>query len=85
MTLTHRRQPARKSLIIHDLSTRDAAARIGCSPAHLANVLAGRAHPSDLIKAGLPLLIGLPIECLLDAELLDGKYGARGGRKAARS
>ncbi len=82
MSLTFRRQKiARRQMVILDLTTRDVADGVGCTQAHLSNVLQGRAHPSELVRERLPLILGLPIAVLLDAELLEGEYsGRRGGR-----
>jgi transcriptional regulator with XRE-family HTH domain len=82
VALTHRRQPARRLLVSRDLTTREAADFIGCTTAHLANVLRGRAYPSVEVRAQLPVLLGLPIQVLFEQELLDGEYTGRRGYRA---
>jgi transcriptional regulator with XRE-family HTH domain len=82
VALTFKRQMARRHMIIRDLRTEDAAEFIGCTKAHLSNVLAGRSHPNDKVRDKLPELLGLPIEALLDPELLEGEYTGYHGFKA---
>lgn len=85
MALTFKRQMARRHMILRDIRTEDAAEFIGCTKAHIGNVLAGRAHPSEEVREKLPQLLGFPIEALLDAELLAGEYtGAHGFRAGSR-
>lgn len=83
MALTNRRQIARRHLVVNDLTTGEAADRIGCSKSHLGSVLAGRAHPSEKVREELPKLLGLPIEALLGAEPLEREYTGRRGIKPA--
>ena len=84
MALTFKRQPARKMLIVRDLTTQEAADFIGCTKAHLGNALRGRAHPSNLVRERLPLLIGLPLEALFDEATLAGEYTMPRGRRASK-
>lgn len=85
MSLTLRRQRiARRQMLIMDLTTRDVAQAIGCTRAHLQNVLQGRTHPSEAVREHLPRILGLPIETLLDAELLDQEYTSPRGRQARK-
>jgi hypothetical protein len=83
VALTYKRQMARRHMIIRDIRTEDAAAFVGCSKSHMLNVLAGRSHPNDKVRSKLPELLGLPIEALLDAELLAGEYTGPHGFKAS--
>ena len=83
MAMTTRRQVARRHLIVREISTQEAADFIGCHLSHLSNVLNGRSRPNDLVRERLPKLIGLPIEALLDADLLTGEYSGPHGRRRA--
>lgn len=80
MTLPFRRQRiARRQMTILELTTADLAERIGCRRSHLANVLSGRSYPSDLIRERMPIVLGLPIQVLLDEALLEGAYVGHNG------
>lgn len=80
MALPFKRQRiARRQMTILELTTDALAERIGCRRSHLANVLAGRSYPSELIRERMPLVLGLPIQVLLDAALLEGEYVGHNG------
>ncbi|WP_144800880.1 hypothetical protein [Curtobacterium sp. BH-2-1-1] len=83
MSLTRRRQSARRMLVVREITVVDAATFIGCSRSHLVNALRGRTHPNADVRAKLPELLGLPIEALFDEELLATDYAGPRGRKAA--
>lgn len=85
MALTNRRQRiARRQMAILELTTPQVAEKIGCTVAHLSNVLHGRAHPSNAVRKGLPKALGLPIEALLDPELLQTEYSGHRGARAQK-
>ena len=84
MALTRRRQPAKRFLVVHEISQREAAEFIGCRINHLRNALNGRSHPNESVRERLPILVGMPLEVLFDPEVLEDDYTGPRGRRAAK-
>ena len=84
MALTRRRQPAKRFLVVNEITQREAAEFIGCRVNHLRNALNGRSHPNESVREKLPILVGMPLEVLFEAEVLQDDYTGPRGRWAKR-
>lgn len=75
MALPHRRQQLAIFIKAWDLTVKKVAAQIDTDPIRLGNIVKGHAYPSpDEIEALSKVFDGLPIETMLDPEMLEYRH-----------
>lgn len=72
-------QPALGFLKTRGITYQEAAEYCGVSKLHLQHVCYGRLSPAPQIIERLPKLLGMPIQCLLNEDVLASEYDARKG------
>jgi hypothetical protein len=77
------RQPARAELLHAKRSLGGAAAELKIPRSHLRSAVLGYSPPSPGLRAGLPRLLGLPVEKLFTQEALDATYDPSRGPRAS--
>ncbi|MEW1834532.1 helix-turn-helix transcriptional regulator [Microbacterium sp. NPDC079995] len=75
MALPRRRQQLGKFIPFHELTHQQVADVLGCSLSRVRNIINGNAFPSPTEIQQLERLFGLPVEVLLDAEMLEFRNG----------
>lgn len=74
MALPHRRQQLAKFIPFHDLSLAQVATVLGCNKTRVQNLCWGRLYPTPDEISALERLFSLPIEVLLEPNLLEYRH-----------
>ena len=74
MALPHSRQPIVRHIKVHDLTYKKVALALGTNAVRINNLAQGHTYPSPAEIGTLEKLFGLPIEVLLNEELLEYRY-----------
>ena len=70
MALPHRRQQLARFILFHELTGEKVAFALGCSVTRVRNLSQGHVYASPDEIAALERLFGLPVEVLLEPDLL---------------
>lgn len=78
-------QPARDVLAERGLPIAEVALQLGCRYSQLYNCLQGYSLPTPRVRERLPQLLGVPLESLFDAEVLEKPFSVERSRRLSRA